>query len=149
MHYYCTRKDSTQFIRWYREYSINGDYAGYGAKKGYGEYDSYAEIGDVIRSVSELDNAQVIAPGNQFSSSQGGYNMGSINGYVFTDSPYLWFPGDAVTSSYDVTLYRYRDRTEAVSYVYYTVGEYSEWSSAPVEENEELAVETRTLYRYK
>ncbi|MCR5022016.1 dockerin type I repeat-containing protein [Ruminococcus sp.] len=146
MYFYCTRRDSTEFIRCYRNFSINGDFGTFGALQKYGEH---VNGFDLVVSVDELSNTPVVAPGEWHSGSQCGYNEGNVNGYALTGDDHLWYQGDPVTSSYDVTLYRYRDRTEAISYVYYSVGEFSDWSTAPVEESDTIAVETRTLYRYK
>ena len=60
----------------------------------------------------------------------------------------MWYKGDAVYSNYNVTLYRYCDRTKKNIYTYSQVGKYSDWSTVPVEASDDVIVETRTVYRY-
>lgn len=149
MFYYCTQWADSPYYRCYRNFSINGDYAGYHARSSYGESSSAYWGLDKIVSVAELNSATVVAPEGYFDGTYDGYNKGSVNGYFFASDPgYLWFQGDAVTSNYDVTLYRYRDRSVKTIYTYYQLSDYSEWSTNPLTASNDMVVETRTVYRY-
>ena len=134
--YYCTQWAD----------SLGSDFSTYHARSSYGEHNSYTWFGDRTMSIDAFNSATVVPPEGQFS---GGYNKSSINGYCFAGEPdYLWYQGDAVTENYDVTLYRYRDRTEKNIYTYSKLSNFSEWSETSVESSDTIVVETRTLYRY-
>jgi len=145
---YCTRDANTK-ERWYRNYSIANSLAEYGADVGYGENSSYLWGTGFVASQAELDTATKVAPGNWFTGNQRGINKGNVEGYFFASHPdILYFKGDAVYSNYDVTLYRYCDRTTKNIYTYSQTGKYSDWSTVPVEASDDVIVETRTVYRY-
>ena len=149
MFYYCTRANDTK-TRWYREYSIADNMGAYGADSGYGEHSSFLYGENMIASEAELNAAIQIAPQEWFrGSANDGINMGNVNGYYLAKDPsHMWYKGDAVRSNYDVTLYRYCERTQKNIYTYSQAGKYSEWSATPTTASEETVVETRTVYRY-
>ena len=149
MFYYCTRANDTK-TRWYREYSIADNMGAYGADSGYGEHSSFLYGENMVASEAELNAAPQIAPQEWFRGiANDGINKGNVNGYYLAKDPsHMWYKGDAVYSNYDVTLYRYCDRTQKNIYTYSQAGKYSEWSTIPVTASDETVVETRTVYRY-
>lgn len=145
---YCTR-DPHSYDRWYRNYSIADSLGAYGADTQYGENSSFLWGTGFVASQSELDSATRIAPGTWFTGTQRGINKGDVDGYHIASHPdVLWFKGDAVYSNYDVTLYRYCERTKKNIYTYSQTGKYSEWSVTPVDASDDVVVEIRTVYRY-
>ena len=149
MFYYCTRANDTK-TRWYREFSIADNMGAYGADSVYGEHSSFLYGENMVASEAELNAAPQIAPQEWFrGTANDGINMGKVNGYYLAKDPsHMWYKGDAVYSNYNVTLYRYCDRTKKNIYTYSQTGKYSDWSTVPVEASDDVIVETRTVYRY-
>ena len=141
MFYYCTQEASSPHNRCYRNYSVGENWAGYGARESYGEWHNYWAD---PASVDALNNTATVAPGEWFDGAYSGYNRGDDYGYNFGDG-YLWFKGEPVTSSYDVTLYRYRERSKTTTYIYYRLSDFSEWSTTPIADSDNIVVETRTV----
>ena len=144
--YYVTQWADSPYYRCYRNFSVGNDFDTYHARKSYGEHNSYMWFGDKTMSVDAFNSAIVVPPEGKFEGNYAGYNKSGVNGYYFTSEPdYLWYQGDAVTENYDVTLYRYRDRTEKTVYTYSKLSDFSEWSETAVDSSDTTVVETRTL----
>lgn len=112
MSYWSTRTPS--LVRQFRNFSINGDYSGYGVQPGYGEH----HYGSLWISPAELAAAPVIPPGGSQGGSQNGVNATDQNGYALNDgyATYIYF---IINTNYgSTTYYRYRDRS-ATSTTYY------------------------------
>lgn len=112
MSYWCTRTPS--LVRQYRNFSVNGDYSGYGVQSSYGEH----HYGSLYITPSELNAATVIPPGGKQGGSQNGVNATNQNGYALNDgyATYIYF---IVNTNYgSTTYYRYRERS-TTSTTYY------------------------------
>lgn len=144
MFYYCTQSSSSPYYRHYRNFSINGNYSGYGARSSYGEHKNSKQI-----SASTFNNATAVGSGGKSSGTYAGYNKASVTGYNFSgDGGYLWYKGDTIYNNYNVTYYRYRDRSLKTTYKFYKLSEYSEWSTEQPVASDTCIVESRTTYRY-
>ena len=114
MNYWSTRTPS--YERQFRNYSINGDYSGYGVQQSYGEH----HYGSLYVTPDELNSATVIPPGGSQGGSQNGVNKTNQNGYALNDgyATYIYF---IINTNYgNATYYRYRERSqETVTYYRY------------------------------
>ena len=137
---YCTQSSKSPYYRQYRNYSIGGNYSGYGCRASYGEWGRSA-----FWSPSTL-NAATKVPAGTYSSacSYGGYNRGNATGYAYGD--YMWFTGS--TSYGSSTYYRYRDRELLHTYHYSKWSDWSEWSTTSSTASDNVEVETRETKRY-
>lgn len=134
----------------YRNYSVNGNYSGYDLSSSWGEH---TEGSPWTWDVGTLNSARQVAPWsfvtgltvNDGSFNADGYNMTDQTGYVLNDgyASYIWFI-DKVNYNTE-TWYRYRDRTQKTIYTYYSLGEWSEWSTTPIDENNDIIVEKREV----
>ena len=89
MVHYGTQEAEDPYCRVFRNYSINGDYKAYGARKSYGEK-------HFTRIVTEEDlaNAQQFEPGvlvKGLLDNYMGYQYGTTTAYYFGDDKYVWF----------------------------------------------------------
>lgn len=112
MSYWCTR--TPNLVRQFRNFSINGDFGGWGVQPGYGEH----HYGSLWISPAELAAAPVIPPGGSQGGSQNGVNATDQNGYALNDgyATYIYF---IINTNYgNTTYYRYRDRS-TTSTTYY------------------------------
>lgn len=112
MNYWSTR--TPKLVRQFRNFSINGDYNGYGVQSSYGEH----HYGSLWLTPAELAAAPVIPPGGNQGGSQNGVNATDQNGYALNDgyATYIYF---IVNTNYgSTTYYRYRDRSKT-STTYY------------------------------
>ena len=144
MVYYLTQGANSPYYRHYREYSISNNLSGYGARISYGEH-----VNRRTASVSDINNARKIAPGEFFEGGSRGYNKGNATAYALpgdTNTP--WFIESEIKENYNVTYYRYRDRTDLTNYRYKQYSEWSNWSTQAQTESDTKHVESRKVYRY-
>lgn len=120
MEYFCTRTPG--LVRQYRNYSINGNYSGYGVQSTYGEHHNTMNV-----SPDTLNSATVISPGNSQGGSQTGVNRADVNGYALNDGYATYIFYIANTNYGNTTYYRYRDR----STVYTTYYRYRDRTKVP------------------
>ncbi len=137
---YCTQSSSKPYYRQYRNYSIGGNYGGYGCRSSYGEW-----ARSTFWSPSTLNSATKVPTGTYSGAcSYGGYNRGNATGYAYGD--YMWFTSS--TSYGSSTYYRYRDRALLYTYHYSKWSDWSEWSTVPATASDNVEVETRETKRY-
>ncbi len=137
---YCTQGSASPYYRQYRNYSIGGNYSGYGCRSSYGEWGRSA-----FWSPSTLNSATKVPAGTYSSAcSYGGYNKGNATGYA--SGSYMWFV--ASTSYGSSTYYQYRDRTLINTYYYEKWSDWSEWGTTQTAASDNVEVETRETKRY-
>ncbi len=137
---YATQSSSSPYYRQYRNYSIGGNYSGYGCRSSYGEFGRSA-----FWAVSTLNSATKVPAGTYSSAcSYGGYNKGNTTGYA--SGSYMWFI--ASTSYGSSKYYRYKDRSLLYTYHYSKWSDWSEWSASEAATGENIEVETRETKRY-
>lgn len=137
---YCTQSAAKPYYRQYRNYSIGGNYSGYGCRSTYGEWGR-----SDFWSPSTLNSATKVTPGDYSGAcSYGGYNRSGTTGYAYGD--YMWFVSS--TSYGSNTYYRYRDRSLLYTYHYNKWSDWSEWSTTETVATDNVEVETRETKRY-
>lgn len=139
MRYYCTQTAASPYYRYYRNYSINGNYSGYSARSSYGEHNQNGWW-----NLDNINRAGTYAPTTWSSGTYAGKNAGSATGYTIAWDGYIWFTNG---ETYEKQ-YRYRDATYTYSFEKW--GDWADWTagSTPAETTSKQ-VETRTTYRFK
>ncbi|MDR1560577.1 MAG: Ig-like domain-containing protein [Clostridiales bacterium] len=99
MFVYQTQEAASPYNRVFRDYSINGDYSGHGARSSYGEF-----LYTCTASKAELDGSARLEPGGYGGSGQQGYNRGNRTAYCMQGRAYF------IQSEITQTQYRYRDQ---------------------------------------
>lgn len=102
MQVYQTQEAASPYNRVFRDYSIGGNYSGYGARSTYGEFHYTATA-----TKSEVDGASKYSNGSYISSGvgQSGYHRGNGTMYVVQGRAYF------IASEIKSTEYRYRDKS--------------------------------------
>ena len=114
MGFFSTRSTGGQ--RQFRNYSVGGNYSGYGLSSAYGEHNNWPVI---TVSPEELNNAAVIPPGGSQGGSQNGVNKADINGYSLPWYDGIHFIFFITNTNYgSTTYYRYRDRSTTSTTMY-------------------------------
>lgn len=109
-----TQNANSPYYREFREFSVGGNYGAYGCRTSYGEH-AHARTA----TVDEVNSAATIAPGGYFNGTYNGYIRGNATAYVLPgDNAIPWFIASEITENYNVTQYRYRDRTETSTTMY-------------------------------
>lgn len=108
---YVTQEDTSPHYRNFRDYSINGNYSEYNARKSYGEKCLQLTVSsDELKSSAAYGSGALIRNGNE--KIVGGYNCSGSTAYLVEielDSQGRYYPL-FIESSYEVTEYRYRDK---------------------------------------
>lgn len=134
----------------YRNYSVNGNYSDYDLSSSWGEH---CEGSPWVWSIETLNSARQVTPWsfvtgltvNDGTYNADGYNMTDQTGYILNDgyASFIWFI-DKINYN-EETWYKYRDRTQKIVYTYYSLGEWSEWSTTPISETNDIIVEKREV----
>ena len=99
MVHYGTQKASEPHYRVFRDYSVKGRFAQYGARDTYGEKHFTRYV-----SADKLNKAKTYSPGTFVNEEYAGYQEGNQIAYYFGDDQYVWFIESAVM----ITEYRWR-----------------------------------------
>ncbi len=108
-----TQGAASPHYRHYREFSIGGNYGQYNARSSYGEHNYTGSA-----TVDQIKNARTIGPGGFFEGANRGYISGNATAYIIDENSIPWFISGEITENYNVTQYRYRDRTVTSTTVY-------------------------------
>jgi len=145
---YCTCSNSTK-IREFRDFSINGDFGGYGLDLGYGE-----EPLTAYASFSQVTNAIQVPIGSRgWANPYDGYNKGTKTAYIlsagYADGERLWFISSERYTTQNTTYYKYRERTSYTQYFYWKWDAYSAWQDDEVAITADRDVKTKKVYNYR
>lgn len=134
----------------YRNYSVNGDFAGYDLSTSFGEH---SEGSPWTWDAGTLNSARQVAPWSFVTGltvhdgthNADGYNMTDQTGYVYDDgyASFIWFINK--TNYSNETWYRYRDRTKTTTYQYYKWSDWTEWSTEQPVVSDDIVIEKKEV----
>jgi beta-lactam-binding protein with PASTA domain len=136
---YQTQDANDPYNRWFRDFSLNGNYAGYGARASYGEH--YYEW---TVSRGEYDSLPRIGPGGWRNEFQSGYNK-TTGSTGISGNERIWFKKNENKE----TQYHYRERTQIITYKFYRWTDWGAWQDGTGSTSGNTEAENRSLSRYR
>ena len=115
-HLECYNTRTSGGSRQFRNYSVGGNYSGYGVSSTYGEYHYERDA-----SIWEVNNAPKVYAGEYTSvCSYPGTNKGNDTGYILSDGSYtyVYFITSNIYENQTTRYYRYRDRSRVYTYYF-------------------------------